>query len=89
MGENARRASHRTRPFKRTSAGGRTAALFGRNVRRIRRSQGMAIAVLARLIDDTPEFIKSIERGELDAYLGDMEAIAKALGVDIVELARR
>ena len=88
MGENARRVSHRSRPFKRTSAGRKTAAVFGRNVRRIRRSQGMAIAALARLVDDTPEFIESIECGEIDAHLGDMEAIAKALGVDIAELAR-
>lgn len=86
MGERVRRASHRSCPSK--AAGRKTAALFGRNVRRIRRSQGLSIVELARLVDNTPKFIESVERGEIDAYLGDIEAIAKALGVDIVELAR-
>lgn len=87
MGERVRRASHRSGPSK-PAAGRKTAALFGRNVRRIRRSQGLSIVELARLVDDTPKFIESVERGEIDAYLGDIEAIAKALGVDVVELAR-
>ena len=88
MGKRARRTDHRSRPFKPRSVGRKTAALFGRNVRRVRRSLGMAIGELARLVEDTPEFIQSIERGEIDAHLGDMEAIAKALGVDIAELVR-
>ncbi|TAM01104.1 MAG: XRE family transcriptional regulator [Paraburkholderia sp.] len=60
--------------------------LFGSNVRRIRHAKGLTQEKLAEAADLHPNYISSVERGERNISIGNIERIAKALGVTMAEL---
>ena len=55
--------------------------IFGRNVRRLRKSQGISQEKLAELADLHRTYIGAVERGERNITLLNAEKIAQALGV--------
>ncbi len=58
-------------------------ALFAANVRRVRRDQGMTQERLAEAADLHPNYISSVERGERNISIRNIERIALALGVSM------
>lgn len=59
---------------------------FARNLRKIRQSQGISQEKLADLCDLHRTYVSSVERGERNIAVDNMERLAIALGVDIKEL---
>ena len=59
---------------------------FARNLRKIRQSQGISQEKLADLCDLQRTYVSSVERGERNIAVDNMERLAIALGVDIREL---
>lgn len=59
---------------------------FARNLRKIRQSQGISQEKLADLCDLHRTYVSSVERGERNIAVDNMERLAKALGVDLREL---
>jgi len=59
---------------------------FARNLRKIRQSQGISQEKLADLCDLHRTYVSSVERGERNIAVDNMERLAIALGVDIREL---
>ncbi|EAM2673268.1 helix-turn-helix domain-containing protein [Salmonella enterica] len=59
---------------------------FARNLRKIRLSQGISQEKLADLCDLHRTYVSSVERGERNIAVDNMERLAIALGVDIREL---
>ena len=59
---------------------------FARNLRKIRQSQGISQEKLADLCDLHRTYVSSVERGERNSAVDNMERLAIALGVDIREL---
>lgn len=60
--------------------------LFAQNVRRVRRERGLSQEDLAGLADLHRTYIGSVERGERNISIDNVEKIAKALGVEAVHL---
>jgi ribosome-binding protein aMBF1 (putative translation factor) len=60
--------------------------LFGNNMRRIRRAQCMTQEQVAEAAELHPNYISSVERGERNISIRNIERIAKALGVTMAEL---
>lgn len=61
-------------------------ALFARNVRRIRLGQKMTQERLAERSELHPNYISSVERGERNISIRNIERIAQALEVTMAEL---
>jgi transcriptional regulator with XRE-family HTH domain len=61
-------------------------AIFGSNVRRIRKSLGLSQEELAEKIGIHRTYIGSIERGERNISLNNIIAIAQALNTPIAKL---
>lgn len=61
---------------------------FGRSVREIRKSKGLSQEQLSFKADLHRTYIGMIERAEKNITLSNIEKIAKALEVDIVELLK-
>ncbi|WP_394549970.1 helix-turn-helix domain-containing protein [Pantoea sp. SGAir0183] len=59
---------------------------FAWNLRKIRQSQGISQEKLADLCDLHRTYVSSVERGERNITVDNMERLATALGVDIREL---
>lgn len=55
----------------------------GKRIRKTREKKGMSIEELATQSDLLPSFISEIEIGEADPYMTEIQAIAKALDVDL------
>ena len=60
--------------------------LFAKNVRRIRLGQNMTQEKLAEYAELHPNYISSVERGERNISIRNIERIALALGVTMAEL---
>ncbi|MFI3270290.1 MAG: helix-turn-helix transcriptional regulator [Rikenellaceae bacterium] len=60
--------------------------LFGREVQRLRREQGISQEKLAELADLHRTYIGMVERAERNITLVNIQKIAKALGVEIKTL---
>ncbi len=60
--------------------------LFAANVRRIRLSKSMTQEKLAEYAGLHPNYISSVERGERNISICNIERIARALGVTMPEL---
>ena len=60
--------------------------LFAANMRRIRRSKSMTQEKVAEYADLHPNYISSVERGERNISICNIEKIARALGVSMPEL---
>lgn len=61
---------------------------FARNLKIIRNSQGISQEKLADLCDLHRTYVSSVERGERNITVDNMERLAVALGVDIRELMK-
>ncbi|WP_186379280.1 helix-turn-helix domain-containing protein [Yersinia massiliensis] len=59
---------------------------FARNLRKVRQSRGISQEKLADLCDLHRTYVSSVERGERNIAVDNMERLAVALGVDIREL---
>ncbi len=60
--------------------------LFAANVRRIRLAKSLTQEKLAELADLHPNYISSVERGQRNISICNIERIARALGVSMPEL---
>ncbi len=60
--------------------------LFAKNMRRIRLGQEMTQERLAERAELHPNYISSVERGERNISIRNIERIANALGVTMSEL---
>jgi len=60
---------------------------FGQEVRRRRTAAKLTLEALAAKAELTPNYLGSIERGDRDPSLSYVQAIAKALGVAVGDLA--
>jgi transcriptional regulator with XRE-family HTH domain len=61
-------------------------ALFAANVRRIRKVKGLTQEQVAERADLHPNYVSSVERGERNLSLRNIEKIALALGVTMAAL---
>ena len=61
-------------------------SLFAKNVRRIRRAKGMTQEALAEHADLHPNYISSVERGERNISIRNIERLALALEVSMADL---
>lgn len=59
---------------------------FGKNLRKVRKAQGFTQAQLANDIGVEISQISRIERGIINTSVGNVNAIAKALKVDLKDL---
>ena len=60
--------------------------LFGNNVRKLRKSNGLSQEKLAEMADLHRTYIGMIERAEKNITLCNIEKIAKALNIEIQKL---
>ncbi len=72
-------------PKQKTSA----RLIFAGNLRRLRKLQGISQEKLAELADLHRTYIGSVERGERNITIDNMERLARALGVTIQALLER
>ena len=63
-------------------------AVFAKRLRQIRLSKGLSQEALADLAGLHRTYVGSVERGERNVSIDNMERLAKALEVDIFELLR-
>lgn len=59
---------------------------FARNLRKLRTSKGISQEKLADLCNLHRTYVSSVERGERNITVDNMERLAVALGVDLREL---
>jgi len=62
--------------------------VFARNVRRLRREQGLSQERLGELSGRHRTYVGAVERGEANVTLDVVEAIAGALGTNPLDLLR-
>ena len=60
--------------------------LFASNMKRIRLGKGLTQEKLAEGAGLHPNYISSVERGERNISIGNIERISRALGVPMTEL---
>jgi transcriptional regulator with XRE-family HTH domain len=70
------------RRLKNTSARER----FATNLRHARKAKGLSQEALGELADLHPTYVGSVERGERNVSIDNMERLAEALGLDVVDL---
>jgi len=59
---------------------------MGTRIRKLRETQGMSQAVLAKKARITREYINKLEAGRYDPTVGVITKLARALGVPVTEL---
>ncbi len=59
---------------------------FGKRVRELRLGNNLSQGKLAKLLDVHPTYISGIERGKRNLSLKNIEKVAKALKVSIIDL---
>jgi transcriptional regulator with XRE-family HTH domain len=62
--------------------------VFAKRLRQIRQVRGLSQEALADLASLHRTYVGSVERGERNVSIDNMERLAKALEVDIVELLK-
>lgn len=60
--------------------------IFARNLRNCRRCKGLSQEKLAELSSLHRTYVGSVERGERNISLDNMDRLAKALGVNLADL---
>lgn len=63
--------------------------IFGRNLRKRREASGISQEDLAELADLHRTYIGSVERGERNVSIDNMERLAAAVGATIIELLQK
>lgn len=71
-----------TTTLKETSA----RLVFASNLRRLRLARGLSQELLAELANVHRTYVGSVERGEHNVSIDNMESFAKALNVDLREM---
>ena len=66
----------------------RARTLFASNVRKVRLQKGLSQEALAELSGLHRNYVGSVERGERNISVDNMERLALALGVEVVDLLR-
>ena len=61
-------------------------ALFAANMRRVRKAKELTQEKVAELAELHPNYVSSVERGERNISIRNIERIAKALGVAMADL---
>lgn len=62
---------------------------LGRRLRQTRKAQGMSQYTLATKADISREYVRLLEAGRSDPTVGTLQKIARALGVEVIDLLRR
>lgn len=62
--------------------------VYGAELQRLRRANGLTIEAVAEQIDLAPQQIRSIEEGSSDISLACLEAFAKVYGVKVNNITR-
>lgn len=61
---------------------------FATRLRAERKARGLSQEALGELADLHPTYVGSVERGERNVSIDNMERLAVALGLDVVDLLR-
>lgn len=61
---------------------------FATNLRAARKAKGLSQEALGELAMLHPTYVGSVERGERNVSVDNMERLAAALGLDVVDLLR-
>lgn len=61
---------------------------FAANLRQARLARGISQEELAELADLHRTYVGSVERGERNVSIDNIERLSKALGLDVVDLLR-
>mgnify|MGYP003383652805 CR=1 FL=1 len=70
------------------TAGSRARDTFAANLRRCREAKGLSQEALAAAAKLHRTYVGSVERGERNVSIDNMERLAGALGVELAELVR-
>jgi transcriptional regulator with XRE-family HTH domain len=62
---------------------------FAARLREARKARGLSQEALGGLAGLHPTYVGSVERGERNVSIDNMERLANALGADVVDLLRR
>ena len=65
-----------------------TRRIFAKNLRRVRSEKGLSQEALADLAGLHRTYIGSVERGERNISIDNIERLAKALGCQVIDLLR-
>jgi transcriptional regulator with XRE-family HTH domain len=61
---------------------------FAANLRKARKDRGLSQEALGGLAGLHPTYVGSVERGERNVSIDNMERLASALGIDVIDLLR-
>lgn len=61
---------------------------FASNLRKFRKARGLSQEALGGLSGLHPTYVGSVERGERNVSIDNMDKLARALAVDVVDLLR-
>ncbi|MDI1445961.1 helix-turn-helix transcriptional regulator [Polyangium sp. 6x1] len=62
---------------------------FAKNLRAARKSKGLSQEALGERAALHPTYVDSVERGERNISVDNMDRLARALGLDVVDLLRQ
>ncbi|MDC0746061.1 helix-turn-helix domain-containing protein [Polyangium mundeleinium] len=62
---------------------------FAKNLRAARKAKGLSQEALGELADLHPTYVGSVERGERNISVDNMDRLARALELDVVDLLRQ
>ncbi|MDI3291860.1 helix-turn-helix transcriptional regulator [Polyangium sp. 15x6] len=62
---------------------------FAKNLRAARKAKGLSQEALGELADLHPTYVGSVERGERNISVDNMDRLARALGLDVADLLRQ
>ena len=60
--------------------------LFAKNLREARKERGLSQEKLAELVDLHRTYVGSVERGERNVSIDNMERLAEAVGIELRDL---
>ena len=63
--------------------------VFGANMRRLRKAQGLSQEQLAHDVGLAPSYLGQLERGQRSATLGVVQRVCERLGADAADMVSR